>query len=133
MTTIHAPLNTKASAMLCPQCSSPSIQPQDTGGYNVLCGICGWRGVASELVSMPFYHEFGSDEGIATALMNDMRNVIAVHAGKPLGSFLLKWGFLKEPFDGADLGRYLGAIAKAILTAIIEENKKIAEEASRGK
>lgn len=139
MTDITTGHETQALVKLCPECASASIETTTkgiiSGGQDTnkaMCLVCGWTGIAHELVTAPFTHSMGSDESIANTLFNEMRIIIAKHLAVPAGAFLLKWGFLKTPIQNKDLARYMGAVAKAVLTSIIEERKKIEEEKSDG-
>jgi len=139
MNEIHAANDVQAVAMLCPQCSSPALTRQnshllleDPLDAAATCGGCGWNGKEKDLVALPFRHELGSDEGIAIALMNDMRAVIAGHLSGPVGKFLMKWGFLSSPLSTAEFSRYMSAIARSVLTTIIQEREKIEKEKANG-
>jgi hypothetical protein len=138
MTDITTGRETQALVKLCPECASASIETTTLGiirgkdTNKATCLVCGWVGVAHELVTAPFTHSMGSDESIAITLFNEMRIIIAKQLAVPAGAFLLKWGFLKPPVQSKDLGRYMGAIARAVMTSIIEERKKIEEEKSDG-
>jgi hypothetical protein len=131
MTDIHGPQETKATIRFCPQCGSASLsfvqslmQPFEGGAS---CSACGWSGKGEELASMEFSHEFASEEEIVKALVGDLRVTIAKDAGASYAGFLSKWGFLPSP-DPKLLARYLAAIARATLNAIMKERALIDKE-----
>lgn len=131
---------TKTKARFCPNCGSPSVE----AGMVLLvegsvtpydCKACGWHGGEGALLNIPFSHELGSDENILVHLMGDLRTVLAKHCAIPLGGFLLKWGFLERALNGGhivlnpkQLSRYMTAISKAVLTAVIEERQQQEKE-----
>jgi hypothetical protein len=131
MTTILGPRQTTAEAYFCPKCQSPVEVPVTLLGVpgDVRCS-CGWYGMHTELAVSKFKHEFASDEEIANRMSSDLRNLLAKTAGSSYAAFLLKWGFLDQPVQRAQLARYLQDIAKAVVPAIIETRKKLVEEKS---
>lgn len=142
MTEIRTGQETKDVVKFCPECGSPSIEEQaigilsgDIGKLACKCSACGWVGVVADLLSVPFSHELGGKDNIIKALMGDLRVTLARHCSTPLGAYLLKWGFLeKEGYKGQvvlnrqQLARYMTAISKAVLTAVIEERKQMERE-----
>jgi hypothetical protein len=135
MTDITAGNQKMSAARLCPKCgvpwssSIPSIQ--ETPRSPMKCSACGWEGPKSELVVVPFSHQFSGDAEMAETLMKDLRNLLASTAAKNYGAFLLKWGFMDAPPQAAQLSRYLVAIAKAATNAILETRRAIVEEEAR--
>jgi len=132
MSDIHGPKETKAVVHFCPQCGSASVSGSTKEVIvpegMVRCAACGWAGTRGMLASLEFGHEFASEEDIAKTLMRDLRGLIASDAGSVFAKFLLKWGFLVQPADSKLLARYLAAIARETLGAIIKERAKIDKE-----
>lgn len=126
---------TEATAYFCPTCQSPVEVPAMliSNRQPVVCAGCGWDGFYDQLLQTTFKHEFKSDEAIAGQLVVEVRNLLAKHSAAIYGSFLLKWGFLDQPIQAAQLGRYIMEIAKATVTAIIQTRKTLAEEKARGR
>lgn len=131
--TITTGRETAGVAYFCPKCSNPvEIQSSLQGApIPVQCGGCGWRGVHLELHAAPFKHEFRDDNEIADLMGKDLRTMLAQTAAQTYGRFLLKWGFLDQPIMPAQLGRYMTAIAKAVVTTVVETRKQMTEEKSR--
>lgn len=135
MSDIHGPKETTAVAHFCPKCGSSNISGASTevlleGGL-VRCEACAWSGAKGLLVGVPFSHEMGGQEDIVKALMADLRGTIAREAGASFAGFLTKWGFMPTP-DPKLLARYLAAIARATLGAIIKERAEIDKERVSG-
>lgn len=135
MSDIHGPKETTAVAHFCPRCGSASISGSSTvvllSESKVRCEACGWSGSRDMLAAVPFSHELGGQEDIVKALMADLRGTIAREAGPSFAGFLMKWGFMPTP-DPTLLARYLAAIARATLGAIIKERAEIDKERVSG-
>ena len=121
----------------CPQCSSPSVEYSALADSDAKCMACEWAGVKEDLLVTPFEHLLGSREGIGFELFNDTRRLLSDPAFLVvLGGFLSRWGFIdlkqEQKLVVARTTRYVSAIARAILTAVIEERGKIEEESVRG-
>lgn len=137
---IHAPTETEALALFCPECGSPSLQGEEFSSIQVFernhsqfeCKSCGWKGERRKLLASPFKHEFDSDDALRDALYKDLRNLLAKDAGKAYAEFLVKWGFISPPLTSEALTRYLKAIAKGTLSSIVLERAKIEQEETNG-
>jgi hypothetical protein len=121
----------KGELKLCPQCGSASVDFSELAGGAARCRGCRWSGYNTELVVMPFEHEFLADESMAVSMVNDMRLLLSGPQGVPYLKFLMKWGFLvgKEndiagTVDRKKFARYLTAISKGILTSVLEERAR---------
>jgi len=119
---------------MCPECSSAAIATvitdELTGGTpEFLCGACGWRGTAQDVIAVPFSHAWQSQEGLANALVSDLRLRLAKNLGKEFLEYLIRWGFMTTP-EPKLLGRYLVAIAQAVVTAIIDVRLALEKEAA---
>lgn len=121
----------KGELRLCPQCSSASVDFSSLEGGTARCRGCSWRGYNTDLVVMPFEHEFLADESMVIAMVNDMRLLLSGSQGVPYLKFLMKWGFLagKESdvvgtVDRKKFARYLAAVSKGILTAVLAERAR---------
>ena len=125
-------LQDSSTAYFCPECGSPSLDlPLLTGGP-ATCKACKWTGKSQALLGLPFTHEHGTDESIALSLMSDLRVLLSKDLAVPFGRFLLKWGFLDNPIKPAQMGRYLAAIATAVIKTIVEERQKMDMERGSG-
>jgi predicted RNA-binding Zn-ribbon protein involved in translation (DUF1610 family) len=127
----------------CPECGSPSIESGavllEGSSTPYRCNACSWHGKEQDLLHMPFVHDFTGKEEMIKALMGDLRTVIAKWCATPIGSFLLKWGFLHSERNNGQIklnekqvSRYMVAISKAVLVSIIEERQKMEEEKIHG-
>lgn len=122
---------------LCPGCGSPAVEFSALEGGVAECRVCKWKGSRDELLLMPFDHIYGTDEGVGMALHNEIRRVFT----NPLFAtdiirFLARWGFVPVDKDNkADVKlttRYIAAIGRAVLVAVIKEREKIEMEKGNG-
>lgn len=120
----------------CPQCGSAKVTFSELIGGVAKCGVrtCLWEGTTDELLAVPISHEFLSEESMMIQLMNDLRLMFSGELGVPYLKLLLKWGFIKanandlaNTLDRKIFARYLAAIARGVLTTILEERAKIHE------
>lgn len=126
----------KSVAVFCPRCGSASIAKSAAMGSAIdlgdstsyLCGACKWEGPRSEVLAVPFTQGQGDDESIIRSMMGDLRTTLAQKFASAFLPFLLKWGFLSQPLDTKVVARYIAAVAAGILTSVLAERKKIAEE-----
>jgi hypothetical protein len=83
---------------------------------------------------MPVTGNVGDDAQLLSSLVGDLRIILARDAGPVLVTFLLKWGFMSEDKQimAKQAGRYIAAIARGIVTAILEERDKMEVERARG-
>lgn len=117
----------------CPRCNGAAINYSQVAGI-ADCASCGWKGGLSELVSTVIEHDLGSDEKLLEVFALDMRNLFSKTAAKPLALFLRNWGFLPEADPTLQvkfLARYMAAMARAMVRAVIEEREKIEKEMGR--
>lgn len=117
----------------CPQCGSPAVEYGELVGASATCNACDWSGSREELLGTPFEHLLGSREGIGFELFNDVRRLFSVPVFLVnLGGFLSRWGFIDLNEDKGLVTkattRYVAAIARAVLRAVIEEREKIEKE-----
>lgn len=134
MADIIGPHQTEATAYFCPKCHNPIT----ILGFSltlskrvVACGACDWGGTEDQLAQSSFKHGFLSDDEIMQTMMRDLRNLLAKTVAQSYGSFLLKWGFLDQPISGLQIAHYIDAIAKSVVTTIIETRKTLVEEKAR--
>jgi len=128
-----------ASTKFCPKCSSSlvSFSVLDgtmTGTSSASCGACSWKGALNELLSVPFQHDFTSDEAMLHQLKVELRNTIAKGAGTDLAKLLMRWGFVSQgkPEDmKVRLSRLLEALATGALRELLLEREKIEKEVVR--
>jgi len=122
---------------LCPGCGSPAVEFSSLVGGEAVCRVCKWKGDREELLVMPFDHIYGTEEGVGMALHNELRRVFS----NPLFAtdiirFLTRWGFVEVDKDNrADVPtttRYIAAIGRAVLVAVIKEREKIEMEKGNG-
>ena len=111
----------------CPKCSSPRVEYGSLSGARATCLSCGWVGLATELLSVVFSHEFSDKEDMIRRMVTDLRNVMAAGAAVPFARFLVKWGFLGQPVRPKELARYMKAAVAAMVTSVIEERGKIVD------
>lgn len=123
----------KSTAKFCPQCGSPAVNFSELANGEAKCRGCGWTGNGSELLLVPFSHDFMSDESVLINMVNDIRLLLSGELGVHYLRFLIKWGFIKanssrliETIDRKAFARYLAKIATAIAQAIIEERSRSA-------
>jgi len=126
--------NDNATLHMCPKCSSAAITTvivdELTGGTpEFLCEACGWRGTVQDVVAVPFSHDWQNQAGLADALVSDLRLRLAKNLGREFLEYLIRWGFMTAP-EPRLLGRYLAAIAQAIVTSIIEVRLALEKEAT---
>ncbi len=114
----------------CPECGSASLERSALTGGGAACKACTWTGYNHQLAGMPFRQELGDAGQITQALVGDLRGVLAKDGGTVFARFLQKWGFLdpEKPEAAKLLGRYLAAIARSTLTAILNERQAIEKE-----
>lgn len=122
---------------MCPDCGSPAVEFSELAGGTAKCKACKWSGSREQLLGTPFQHALGSREGIGFELHNDLRRLFSTPVFVvQLGGFLNRWGFINLQDDKSVVTRattrYVAAIARAVLTAIIEEREKIEKEKNDG-
>lgn len=115
----------------CPVCGSAGVNFSELAGGNARCRGCGWDGQREELLAVPMPAD--SDSQLLVRLMGEMRRLLSGELGLPYLRFLIKWGFLKADekdiagtLDRKAFARYIAAIAKSVLTAILEERARAA-------
>jgi hypothetical protein len=65
-------------------------------------------------------------------MVTDLRNLLAKSYAKTFGEFLMKWGFIPKDVSPKELSRYVVAIAKSTMTAILETRQEIERERTGG-
>lgn len=128
-----------ASTKFCPKCSSPLVSfsvldGPGTGTSAASCGACSWKGALNELLSVPFQHDFTSDEAMLHQLKVELRNTIAKGAGTDLAKMLMRWGFVSlgaPEVMKVRLSRLLEAVATGALRELLLEREKIEKEGGR--
>jgi hypothetical protein len=130
----------ESTAHFCPKCQTPidlgqlgTVVLVGNAATPVRCAACDWHGDLRQVLQTSFKHEFKSDDEIFAAMMVDLRNILAKNAATTYGRWLLKWGFLDQPVQSAQLGLYIMEIAKAVTTAVIQVRKAMVEEKARGR
>lgn len=121
---------------LCPTCGASSVDFSALVGGAARCRACSWAGSAEDLLLVPIQHMYGTREGAGFALVNEYRRLFNNQEFvQSLLSFLTKWGFISATRDGAKINinraqalRYMAAIARAGLIAVVEEREKIEKE-----
>lgn len=126
------------SLKCCPQCGSAGVDFSELAGGTATCRGCRWVGVVDDLLAVSFEHDFITDEAMFLNLLNAMRRLVSGQLGLPYLDFLIKWGFLKadparikETVDRKKFARYIAAIARGVLTSILQERAKIEAEVAR--
>lgn len=133
----HAPTD---KAWFCPACGSSDVTASALAGGGASCNTCVWKGSVEELPTFFFTHDMGTPEEVFRAFFIDTRKLLGQHFATQMGHLLIKWGFLDAP-DGSDgknhellvkmLSRYVGAIAKAVVTAVVAERQAMEREKFR--
>lgn len=123
---------------LCPNCGSPAVEFGELVGADASCRGCKWEGRREDLVGVPFGHLLGNRDGIGFELYNDMRRLFSTPTFLvQLGGFLSRWGFIDLNEDKSvvtrSTTRYVAAVARAVLRAMIEEREKIEMESKNGR
>lgn len=116
---------------MCPQCGSPGVDFSGLAGGHASCRGCHWKGAVEDLLAVPGSAEV-SDETQLASMMNEVRRLLSGELGLPYLKFLLKWGFLTgdinnivATLDRKAFARYMAAIGKAILIALLEERSRV--------
>lgn len=128
----------ETAAYFCPECGSPSISNASVlTGSTATCRACNWAGPTENLAAIPISHGYGNTADLLTSMVGDLRSVLAKDAGVVFAKFLNRWGFISiegpaKELAGKRMGRYLAAIARAIVVSIIEERDKMEVERVRG-
>jgi|HigsolmetaAR201D_1030396.scaffolds.fasta_scaffold31107_2 hypothetical protein len=108
------------NAYFCPECGSPAIERSALVGGAASCKTCSWQGKNEDLHEVPFEHDFPSPEAIAERFAAEFSGLIAKNLAQPIGSMLLKWGFMTMERMPQELGLYMRAIATASAKAVLE-------------
>jgi len=128
-------VTTQTNVYFCTECGSPAVERSLLSGGDGSCRGCGWAGPAERLAVMPIAHKFGNETELLVALVNDLRQVMMKDVGIVLLRYLQKWGFVDMQQDkvviAKQLGRYVAAAARGIVTAIFEERDKMEVERGR--
>jgi hypothetical protein len=122
---------------LCPRCGASSVDFSSLAGGGAECRACGWSGTNDALLMMPFDHFFGGDDGVAVALVNDLRAIFsAPEVATKLIRFLTRWGFVRVGPDGKpnkdQATRYIAAMALGLFKVVVEEREKEERERVNG-
>ena len=121
-------------AYFCPECGAASVEFSELAGGAASCKVCGWKGPREKLIGHVFQHDQGSGMEAFQNMLNDMRKVYA-QAAPQIGAFLLKWGFADETagkLNVRQLSRYVAAMAREALKALILERQKMEQEKHDG-
>lgn len=118
------------SVKLCPQCGSPAVDYSTLAHGAANCRGCRWKGKVEDLLAIPGSAEV-NDQATIVGMLNDVRSVLSGELGLPYLKFLMKWGFItgdpKNPVATVDrkaFARYMAAIGRALVTAMIEERSR---------
>lgn len=121
------PRLTQDVAYFCPQCGTPALERSALAGGEAACKACPWKGKTDELDAVPFSHDFANGEEGFARFVSDVTNTFVQHAGREIGSVLLKWGFFTSteliPQEMPVYGRAIGA---AVVKAILEVREGLA-------
>ena len=132
-------MTVKDTVKFCPQCASAHVDFSLLAAGQALCHGCNWKGSVDDLMTVPIQHDFTmGKESIIREMMGDIRKFLSAELGLPWLKFLFKWGFLEgdlerlgETLDRKRFARYLAAIGRATLMAVIEERAKQSREAAQ--
>jgi hypothetical protein len=124
-------------AWFCPACGSSDVTASALAGGHANCNTCTWTGSVEELPTFLFTHDMGTPEEVFRSFFIDTRKLLGQHFATQIGHMLIKWGFLEAP-DGKNtarvvklLSRYVGAITKAVVVAIVTERQAMEKEGFR--
>lgn len=124
-------------AYFCPACGSANVDGSSLAGGSAKCNVCSWSGSVEEMPAFAFQHESGTPDEIFRSFFLDVRKAFGQHIATQIGHLLIKWGFLDAPGPANQqrviktLARYVAAITKAAVVAIVEERKAIEKETFR--
>lgn len=126
------------SAVMCPDCGSFSVEYSELAGGLASCRACPWQGSREKLVGVNLQVDVNTDEALM-ALRSDIRVIVKNNASAFI-SILARWGFVDvikvkgkiQVKNSQQALRYVNAIATSVLTAIVEERKKIEVERVNG-
>lgn len=130
----------KDCVRLCPTCGASSVDFSALIGGAAQCRACKWEGPSAELLLVPVEHMYGTREGTGFALNNDYRSLFKnKDFVRDFVAFLVKWGFVsaersadKVSVNSKQALRYMSAVARSGLVAIVEEREKIEKEEKGG-
>lgn len=118
----------------CPECGSASLEKSELVGGMAECKACSWTGTTDQLLASPVPEGYEEQHQLFMDMLRDLRRLLA-HNAKDYGALLVKWGFadLQTGKKGYSLNpkqfaRYMSAIGRAMLTALIEEHQKMEAE-----
>jgi len=129
--------STDSRAYFCPACGSANVNASSLAGGSANCNICTWKGTVEELPTFVFQHDLGGPEEVFRTFFLDIRKLLGQHFATQIGHLLIKWGFLDAPTPENQqrviktLSRYVAAITKAAVVAIVEERKAMEKEKFR--
>ena len=123
-----------AKAYFCPRCHSPSVsysQLESVASSPASCGACSWKGDKKDLVVTAYRHDMGAENEVLDRFVRDFRNLMGqTQISLPIAQWLNKWGFL--PNDPKTqhkvLAKYVTAVSKAAITAILETRAEMEKE-----
>lgn len=116
----------KDFAYFCPSCGSPTVERSVLAGGAASCNACRWNGKNEDLHAVPFEHDFGSPQAVLERFTVEFTGAIAKYLALPLGSLLLKWGFIGRAELKTDLAIYMRGIAVAAAKSIFETRDGLA-------
>ena len=118
----------KDKSYFCPHCQSPMVSVSALAGGVASCGACQWEGPNTELLGYKFESGFDSPEAILYAFAKDIKMLLAKNGtAVAIGELIIKWG-LVSTMDVPTLSRYVGAVARGIASAVLEERRSIEKE-----
>lgn len=129
--------NPTDKAWFCPACGSSDITASSLAGGDASCNTCTWKGAVTDLPTFHFTHDMGTPEEVFTAFFRDVRKLLGSSFATQIGHMLIKWGFLDAPDPKnhqqvvKTLSRYVGAITKAAVYAIVAERQAMEKEKLR--
>lgn len=118
----------KDKSFFCPTCQSPLVTASVLAGGDASCEACKWKGPNTELLGYKFESGFDSPEAILRAFAQDVKMLMAKNGtGIEIGRLIIKWGLVSK-MDVPTLSRYVGAVARGIASAVLEERRAIEKE-----
>lgn len=124
--------NTSDQAYFCPSCGSSDVESSSLVGGAASCSSCQWKGLTTELVVHVFKHDLGTSDDVLQAFAQEFKSLIGKHMATPLAALLYKWGFfMSNPPTPEELTRYVVAVGRASINAILEVRRQMEKERVR--
>ena len=117
----------------CPSCGSSAVEFSPLVGGGAKCLVCTWKGDREDLLSAPFDHMYGGQEGINYLLVKEVKGLFGSPAMvNTIARFLARWGFIdihqEKSVIVGDTEKYLKALAQSFIKTIVDTRLHIEKE-----